>query len=312
MDEQDKTEEREIPPHPELEGRKATEHRGPGEEACSGCAFSTGVDAGTKLVGILLEGDGVIRYFRAGELELRVGEECVVETDKGPALGRVALGPLVLTKACRREVMGRVIHKALAEDLERHRRFEERKQRAMQTCREKIAARGLVMKLVGVEFVEYANKIVFYFTADGRVDFRELVKDLAAHFRKRIELRQIGVRDEARIIGGIGGCGRYLCCSTFLRNLEPISIRMAKTQELTLNPTRISGLCGRLLCCLAYEHEHYKELRKGMPGTGKLVKAPGGIGRVVKVNPLLERVTVQFDNDQLVEYSANEVELAKG
>lgn len=312
MEEEEHAEERDTGKQPEQEAREPSEHATLRIAGSVGSGALTGDDVETGIVGIVTEGDGKISYFNARKIDLRVGDECVLETEKGCTIGRVAVSSLVLGKACGKETCGRVLRKARQEDLERHKRLEERKQRAMQACRNKITARELPMKLVNVEFVEYANKVVFYFTAEGRVDFRELVKDLAAHFRKRIELRQIGVRDEARMVGGVGSCGRYLCCTTFLRTLEPISIRMAKAQELTLNPTRISGLCGRLLCCLAYEHEHYKELRKHMPATGKRVKAPGGVGKVVKVNPLLERVTVQFDNDLQVEYSADEVEPAKG
>jgi len=308
MKEQENAEDRDTAREGAQEGFKPTEHGSSREPKCPGCGTSSGGGAGTRIVGVIIEGDGSVCYFNTSGVELCVGDVCAVETEKGSMVGRVAVGPMVLAEGCPRELHGRVIRKALPVDFERHKRLQGRKQRAMKTCREKIAARGLVMKLVNVEFVEHANKVIFYFTADGRVDFRELVKDLAAQFRKRIEMRQIGVRDEARMVGGLGSCGRHLCCATFLRTLEPISIRMAKDQELTLNPTRISGLCGRLLCCLAYEHDHYKELRRRVPATGKMVKAPRGVGKVVKVNLLLERVTVQFDDDQQVEYPANEVE----
>ena len=168
------------------------------------------------------------------------------------------------------------------------------------------------MKLVNVEFVEHANKVIFYFTADGRVDFRELVKDLAAQFRKRIEMRQIGVRDEARMVGGLGSCGRHLCCATFLRTLEPISIRMAKVQNLTLNPSKISGVCGRLMCCLVYEHGAYQDLRAKMPKSGREVMCSEGLCKVVKADFLHERVTLELEDGRRFQVPLDRLEMDEG
>jgi cell fate regulator YaaT (PSP1 superfamily) len=164
-----------------------------------------------------------------------------------------------------------------------------KKEKAIKLCQEKVDKHGLVMKLIDVEYTFDNSKIVFYFTADGRVDFRELVKDLAGVFKMRIELRQIGVRDEAKMLGGIGSCGRALCCHSWLADFEPVSIKMAKVQNLSLNPTKISGICGRLMCCLKYENDIYMEFRKGMPEVGEKVKTPDGLGKVVDTN-LLERI----------------------
>lgn len=179
---------------------------------------------------------------------------------------------------------------------------------AFDVCFSKVNDHGLDMKLVDVEYTFDRNKIIFYFTADGRVDFRELVKDLASIFRTRIELRQIGVRDEAKLLGGIGPCGRMLCCSTFLGDFEPVSIKMAKDQNLSLNPSKISGLCGRLMCCLKYENDEYESAKEQLPDLDEVVKTPSGMGRVVGLN-ILERVLqVELSGkERVVEYSLDEL-----
>ena len=179
---------------------------------------------------------------------------------------------------------------------------------AYAVCNEKVTTHQLDMKLVDVEYTFDRNKIIFYFTADGRVDFRELVKDLAAIFRTRIELRQIGVRDEAKMLGGIGPCGRMLCCSTFLGDFEPVSIKMAKDQNLSLNPTKISGLCGRLLCCLKYENDEYESAKKALPDLGQMIDTPLGSGKVVGVNILGRILQINIPElDRVVEYTLDEI-----
>ncbi len=185
-------------------------------------------------------------------------------------------------------------NKIILDDIKRHEENEKKKDKALKLCQEKIDKHGLEMKLIDVEYTFDNNKIIFYFTADGRVDFRELVKDLAGVFKMRIELRQIGVRDEAKMLGGIGSCGKSLCCSTWLSDFEPVSIKMAKVQNLSLNPTKISGICGRLMCCLKYENDVYMELRKGMPDTGEKVKTADGMGKVVETNILESKVKVRL------------------
>src|SRR5690606_31020637 len=179
---------------------------------------------------------------------------------------------------------------------------------AFDICAEKIIEHELEMKLVDVEYTFDRNKVIFYFTADGRVDFRDLVKDLAAIFKTRIELRQIGVRDEAKMLGGIGPCGRMLCCSTFLGDFEPVSIKMAKDQNLSLNPTKISGLCGRLMCCLKYENDEYEEAKEQLPDIGEIIDTPDGVGKVVGLN-ILERVLqVEIvDQERILEYTLEEI-----
>ena len=192
----------------------------------------------------------------------------------------------------------KVIRKATKDDLRRVAENELKAKNAFTQCEKKIAERGLEMKLVDVEYTFDNSKIVFYFTADGRVDFRELVKDLAGVFKMRIELRQIGVRDEAKMLGGIGSCGRALCCHSWLADFEPVSIKMAKVQNLSLNPSKISGICGRLMCCLKYENDIYMEFRKGMPDIGERVKTPDGVAKVIDTNLLERSVKVRLYVDE--------------
>src|SRR5690606_35151933 len=207
----------------------------------------------------------------------------------------------------------KVIRIATDEDFDTHRENRKKAKDAMEICQVKIEEHELKMKLVDVEFTFDNNKVIFYFTADGRVDFRELVKDLAAIFKTRIELRQIGVRDEAKMIGGIGPCGKQVCCAQFLGEFDPVSIKMAKEQSLSLNPTKISGLCGRLMCCLKYEHETYEELLAKTPETGAIVITPMGKGTVVNSYTLLERVKVKVKledgTDDLLQFQISDIEI---
>lgn len=231
--------------------------------------------------------------FDAGELVLKVGERVVVETEKGPVLGTV-LG-IPSEKEGGQKPSGRVIRRATPEDLdqfEKNRRLEEE---AFRFCLQKIGEKQLSMKLVKTEVLLDRSKILFYFTAEKRVDFRELVRDLAARFRTRIEMRQIGVRDEAKMLSGIGSCGRELCCSRFLSRFELVSVKMAKEQNIALNPSKISGICGRLMCCLAYEYPIYLDLKKDLPKVGKSITTRYGKGKVIRQNVLNQTVTVQLE-----------------
>ena len=241
-----------------------------------------------KVAGVKFKTAGKIYYFDPEELEVQLGDSVIVETARGMEFGMVAME---ITEVDESEVvtpLKRIIRIADEKDHLQHEENLKKKKRAMDLCQEKIDKHGLVMKLIDVEYTFDNSKIVFYFTADGRVDFRELVKDLAGVFKMRIELRQIGVRDEAKMLGGIGSCGRDLCCHSWLSDFQPVSIKMAKVQNLSLNPSKISGICGRLMCCLKYENEIYMEFRKGMPDIGEKVRTPDGFGKVVDTN-LLER-----------------------
>ena len=224
--------------------------------------------------------------FNAGNLELKPGDRVIVETERGRSIASVVTPPAVFDEAVAHEGLKTILRKALPEDLEAAARNAAREKETYEFCMAKIAERGMDMKLVKVEYLFDGSKAIFFFTADGRVDFRELVKDLAHQFHTRIEMRQIGVRDEAKMVGGIGICGRELCCSSFLREFAPVSVKMAKEQSLALNPSKISGQCGRLLCCLGYEFETYCSLRKGLPKCGKHVKCGKVEGEVVKLDIL--------------------------
>ncbi|MDQ0285219.1 cell fate regulator YaaT (PSP1 superfamily) [Desulfofundulus luciae] len=261
-----------------------------------------------RVVGVRFRRAGKIYYFDPGEYRLSPGDLVIVETARGIENGQVVIGP---TEVPDEEVVAplkKVIRPVTGEDLEKIAANKKKEKRAFQICLEKIAAHGLPMKLVDVEQTFDGNKIIFYFTAEGRVDFRELVRDLAAVFRTRIELRQIGVRDEAKMMGGLGCCGRELCCSTWLCDFASVSIRMAKDQNLSLNPTKISGICGRLMCCLKYENEIYEQAKEEHPEIGARVLTPHGEGRVTAVNIFRKTVTVELKETRLnKEYSFSEV-----
>jgi cell fate regulator YaaT (PSP1 superfamily) len=245
--------------------------------------------------------------FNAGSLEFKPGDRVIVETERGKSIGIVAVPPREFADADVPEGIKNVMRKAHPEDLEAAARNAAKEKDAFAFCLAKIKERGMEMKLVRVEYLFDGSKAVFYFTADGRVDFRELVKDLAHAFHTRIEMRQIGVRDEAKMVGGIGICGRELCCSSFLREFEPVSVKMAKEQNLALNPTKISGQCGRLLCCLSYEFETYCTLKKCLPKCGKRVRCDNVEGEVVKLNILEGTVTVRTDDDRQVVINGNNI-----
>lgn len=248
--------------------------------------------------GVKFRSAGKVYYFDPGELNLNLGDEVIVETARGIEYGEISLGNTEVDEKDIVSPLKPIIRIATDEDRKKHIINQEKKASALKSCEEKILKRGLEMKLIDVEFTFDNTKVIFYFTADGRVDFRELVKDLASVFKMRIELRQIGVRDEAKMMGGIGACGRDLCCNSYLSDFEPVSIKMAKVQNLSLNPTKISGICGRLMCCLKYENDIYNDLKKGMPDIGEKVKTKDGMGKVVDVNIFKESVRVRLYNDE--------------
>ncbi len=242
-----------------------------------------------KIVGIKFKDAGKLYYFSPGEHKVELGENVIVETARGLEFGKVALAETEVKESEIVAPLKKIIRIANEKDKKKHKENLAKKEEAMKLCQEKVDAHGLEMKLIDVEYTFDNSKVVFYFTADGRVDFRELVKDLASVFRMRIELRQIGVRDEAKMLGGVGNCGRGLCCNTWLSDFEPVSIKMAKVQNLSLNPTKISGICGRLMCCLKFENEVYTHLKKGMPTVGEKIKTPDGMAVVTDVN-ILENI----------------------
>lgn len=246
------------------------------------------------VIGVRFKQAGKVYYFDPGEHELNIGDNVIVETARGTEFGEVSMANTEVPESGIVAPLKPIIRIATEQDYVRHEENEKKKARAMELCQEKIDKRGLDMKLVDVEYTFDNSKVIFYFTADGRVDFRELVKDLAGVFRMRIELRQIGVRDEAKMLGGIGSCGRSLCCNSWLADFEPVSIKMAKVQNLSLSPTKISGICGRLMCCLKFENDVYTDLRKNMPEVGEQVRTPEGLGKVVDTTILEGKVKVRL------------------
>ena len=264
-----------------------------------------------KIVGIRFRNAGKIYYFDPKDLEMQAGDHAIVETARGIEYGTVLIAPREVEDDTVVQPLKPVIRVATEEDDKTVQRNKEREKSAYKTCQEKIAKHGLEMKLVQAEYTFDSNKLLFYFTADGRIDFRELVKDLAGVFRTRIELRQIGVRDETKMLGGIGICGRELCCCSYLSDFVPVSIKMAKEQNLSLNPTKISGVCGRLMCCLKNEQETYEYLNSRLPGIGDAVTAvDGAVGEVQSVNVLRQKVKVLVEVDdekELREYDVEEL-----
>ena len=247
------------------------------------------------IIGVRFRNVGKVYYFSPRELDICVGDHVIVETARGVEYGFVVLGPKEVDDSKVIQPLKEVIRIATPKDDAREESNRKKEKEAFEICQKKIRAHNLEMKLVRVECSFEGNKILFFFTADGRVDFRELVKDLASVFRARIELRQIGVRDEAKMLGGLGICGRPFCCAQFLDDFVPVSIKMAKTQSLSLNPTKISGTCGRLMCCLKYEQDAYEDALKRMPKNDSFVQTPDGPGNICDVNVLKETVHVRLD-----------------
>lgn len=265
-----------------------------------------------KVIGVRFRKAGKIYYFDPSGYDINIGDNVIVETARGVEYGKVVLGLREIEDEKIIQTLKPVIRKATPEDDEIERRNKEKEKEAFKICLEKIKKHGLEMKLIDTEYTFDNNKVLFYFTADGRIDFRELVKDLASVFKTRIELRQIGVRDETKIMGGIGICGRTLCCNTHLSEFTPVSIKMAKEQNISLNPTKISGVCGRLMCCLKNEQEAYEELNAKLPDIGDTVTTNDNLkGEVQSVNVLkqLVKVIVTLDNDEkeVREYKAEDL-----
>ena len=268
-----------------------------------------------KVIGVRFRKAGKVYYFDPAQMEIKMGDHVIVETARGIEFGEVVLGVREVDEKKVIQPLKSVIRMATKNDEELERKNKEKEHEAFQICQEKIRKHELQMKLIDAEYTFDNNKLLFYFTADGRIDFRELVKDLAAVFKTRIELRQIGVRDETKILGGVGICGRPLCCHSYLSEFIPVSIKMAKEQNLSLNPTKISGVCGRLMCCLKYEHEAYAELQKITPRQGSVVDTPEGRGKVITTQMLRGLCKVQLDDSpehSLTEFRCEDCTVVKG
>jgi len=267
------------------------------------------------VVGVRFKSAGKIYYFDPDDLDINVEDHVIVETARGIEFGHVVVGLKQVTEEEIVPPLKKVLRIATDEDRQIHMENKLKAKEAFSICLDKIEEHELQMKLIDVEYTFDNNKVIFYFTADGRVDFRELVKDLASIFRTRIELRQIGVRDESKMMGGLGPCGKPICCATFLGEFEPVSIKMAKEQDLSLNPTKISGLCGRLMCCLKYEQEVYEHILDKMPDIGTIVITPLGRGTVVETRTLMESVKVKVklpdDTEDLILYKVDEIEVTE-
>lgn len=265
-----------------------------------------------EIIGVRFKSVGKIYYFSPDGIEISVGEKVIVETSRGVEYGEVVLGNRKIDDTELTAPLKSIIRVATKNDLDKIEKNKKSEADAFKICEEKIAKHGLNMKLVDVECTFDNNKLLFYFTSENRVDFRELVKDLASVFRTRIELRQIGVRDEAKMLGGLGICGRPFCCKSFLGDFQPVSIKMAKDQSLSLNPAKISGTCGRLMCCLKYEQDGYEELIKVTPKIGAYVETPDGKGNVIDINMLTGRVRVKNSDTEAVNtYSKEDIKVLK-
>ncbi|TVP86862.1 MAG: stage 0 sporulation protein [Alkalicoccus sp.] len=261
-----------------------------------------------RVIGVRFKKTGKIYYFSPGDLEIEKDDYVIVETARGVEFGKTVIGMKEVEEQDVVLPLKKVLRLATDNDKMTIQQNKKEAEKAFDVCLKKITEHNLDMKLVDVEFTFDRNKILFYFTADGRIDFRTLVKDLASIFRTRIELRQIGVRDEAKMLGGIGPCGRMLCCSTFLGDFEPVSIKMAKDQNLSLNPTKISGLCGRLMCCLKYENDMYESAKKELPDLYQKLNTSYGKGKVTGLNMLERLVQVEiYESGQVIEYTLDEL-----
>ena len=269
-----------------------------------------------KVIGVRFRRAGKVYYFNPLDMDITTGMHVIVETARGVEYGYVVLGVKDMDEEKVFQPLKPVIRIATPQDDAVADENRQKEKDAFKICQEKIAKHGLDMKLIDVEITFDHNKLIFYFTSDERVDFRELVKELAAVFRTRIELRQIGVRDEAKMLNGIGICGRALCCATFLGDFQPVSIKMAKEQSLSLNPTKISGICGRLMCCLKYEEDVYEELNKKMPNVGDIISTVDGTGEILSTNVLMQVVKAavrkkENDPPTIDFYSINEIKVIK-
>ena len=268
-----------------------------------------------KVIGVRFKKAGKIYYFDPNEIDVKKGDHVIVETARGVEFGECVIDKKQISENEIVTSLKLVLRVADKEDIKKHKDNKDKEKEAFEICLNKIADHELNMKLIDVEYTFDNNKVIFYFTADGRVDFRELVKDLATIFKTRIELRQIGVRDEAKMIGGLGPCGRPMCCSSFLGDFASVSIKMAKEQNLSLNPTKISGICGRLMCCLNYEQITYEQIRKKLPKVGAIVKTNMGEGEVLSNSVVKESVKVKLslkDEEVLKIFNIEDIELISG
>jgi cell fate regulator YaaT (PSP1 superfamily) len=260
-----------------------------------------------KVVGIRFKPGGKIYDFDCGIFVLNIGDPVIVETEKGLGFGTVAVAPRPLEAPDGEKALKKVFRMATEQDYERRRQNKRFEKEAHEYCLQCIKELGLKMNLFSVESTFDASRLTFFFTAEGRVDFRQLVKMLVQRFRVRIEMRQVGIRNQAKMCGGLGRCGREFCCSSFLEKFDPVSIRMAKEQGLSLNPTKISGQCGRLMCCLTFENKVYQEFRKKFPGMGKTVKTKEHAGKVVRLNFLQNTVALRLPDNQEIEVGLDEI-----
>lgn len=268
-----------------------------------------------NVIGVRFKQAGKIYYFSPAELPIKKGNYVIVETARGVEFGECVIGIKEIKEEEIVSPLKSVIRIADERDINKHKENKDKEKEALDICLGKIKEHQIDMKLIDVEYTFDNHKVIFYFTSDGRVDFRELVKDLATIFKTRIELRQIGVRDEAKMIGGLGPCGRSMCCSTFLGDFASVSIKMAKEQNLSLNPTKISGICGRLMCCLNYEQTTYEDIRKRLPKIGSIVKTEDGNGEVVGNSIVKEMVKVKVkrgDEEVVEQFKITEIELISG
>lgn len=270
----------------------------------------------TKVVGVRFKEQGKTYYFNPNGLKIKLGDNVIVETVRGLEFGTVSLADKEVDDENFQNPLKNVIRIATKDDVAKNAENKRKEKEALVSCIKKAEEHNLGMKFIDAEYTFDNSKIIFYFSAEGRIDFRELVKDLAAIFKTRIELRQIGVRDEAKMLGGLGHCGREFCCHKFLPDFQPVSIKMAKDQGLSLNPTKISGACGRLMCCLSYEQCGYEEKIKRVPKIGSLVSTPLGQGTVISANILKEEVKVKLtdkdDDVDLETFNASDVKIIKG
>jgi len=262
-----------------------------------------------EVVGVRFKQAGKIYYFDPGDLKLEVNDFVVVETARGLELGRIVIAPGQVLDSDIENPLKPVLRKAEPEDIEHAKQFEDKEKEALEECAKLVDKFKLNMKLLAAEYNLDGSRLTLHFSAAERVDFRELVRELAKRLKVRVEMRQTGPRDEAKMTGGCGRCGRPLCCMTFLSNFTPVSMRMAKDQGLPLNPMKISGVCGRLMCCLVYENDYYQEMKDRMPRNGQRVMTPSGEGRVVDINILKVSVMVELETQAIVEFPLNEVSL---
>jgi cell fate regulator YaaT (PSP1 superfamily) len=261
----------------------------------------------SKIVGVQFRKNGKVYDFDCGHFVLKKGDKVIVVSEEGPSVGFVCTDPQTSKEKETARELKKIFRLATDEEIERFEKNCSEEKEVYKYCCTKMVERSLPMRLVAVERRFDGSKFIVYFTADGRVDFRQLVKDLVRKFRSRIEMRQIGVRHEAKMLGGLGSCGRTLCCSTFLNNFAPVTIKMAKEQNISLNPGKISGMCGRLMCCLTYEHSYYEKVKKELPKVGKTVALPSGEGKVIRQNVLNESLSVVLESGEEIEVKSKDL-----